>query len=367
MVEAPNSSAPEVTDGVARIDADTCDRDQLKTWLAELPEGTLAVVQGRPATLQRVRELVGPDAVLVPDTMSPFSVERLLQVLRRQQAEMGSVRDRHSRMEVELRHAQKMDAVGQLASGIAHEINTPIQFVGDSVFFLQGAFDDLVRLTEVARAAAGDDPDVRALAEDIDLEFILAEIPRAFERTRGGCDRVSTIVRAMRHFARDDHGTRAAADLVGALQSTVVVASNELKLVADVQTDMEPLPQVVCLVGDLNQVFLNLLVNAAHAIADAGCDRGTIGVSTRDRGDHVEIRISDTGCGIPLDVRDRVFEPFFTTKEVGRGTGQGLAISHAIVVERHGGELFFESEVGVGTTFVLKLPVQPTSALAGTT
>ncbi|MEM6928644.1 MAG: ATP-binding protein [Myxococcota bacterium] len=259
--------------------------------------------------------------------------------------------------EIAIRHSQKMEAVGQLASGVAHEINTPIQFVGDSVYFLEGAFDDLVGVLKTALEAAGPNDELRAMCEEIDLDFLLEEIPRAFERTRGGCSRVSTIVKAMRHFASPDSESPQPADLVTALESTLVVAGSAIKHHADVHTHLEPLPPVVCIVGDVNQVFLNLLVNAAHAIDDAGRGRGRIDVTAKVVGEWVEVTIADSGCGIPDKVASRVFDPFFTTKEVGRGTGQGLAISHAVIVERHHGTLTFETSTE-GTTFTVRLPVR---------
>jgi len=254
-------------------------------------------------------------------------------------------------------HAQKMQAVGQLASGVAHEINTPVQFVGDSVYFLRGGFEDLCALLALSRTRDAGDPEVAALAAEVDLDFLLDEIPRALDRARGGLQRVTTIVSALRHFAKADAVQAAPADLVEAIQSTIVVANGELKYVAEVQTDFDPLPLVHCRVGDLNQVFLNLLVNAAHAIRDAGRERGLIRVTARHADSQVEVRVADDGAGIPACVADRVFEPFFTTKEVGEGTGQGLSISHAIVVDQHGGSLHFESIEGEGTTFVVRLPV----------
>ncbi|MEN0062859.1 MAG: HAMP domain-containing sensor histidine kinase [Myxococcota bacterium] len=266
--------------------------------------------------------------------------------------------------EISLRHSQKMEAVGQLASGIAHEINTPIQFVGDSVFFLQSAFDDLIAVVKAARVELGRNPTVDQLCDDIDLEYLLEEVPRAFERTRGGCDRVSTIVQAMRHFASPDSETPQPADLATALETTLVVAANTIKRSADVETQLPAMPPVVCHVGDLNQVFLNLLVNAAHAIDDADRGRGRITVTGRVDEPWVEIRITDTGCGIPEAVASRIFEPFFTTKEVGRGTGQGLALCHAVVVERHRGTLTFETG-DQGTTFVVRLPIRGPGAPKG--
>jgi len=272
--------------------------------------------------------------------------------------------------ELAARQAQKLEAVGRLAAGIAHEINTPIQFVGDNTHFLLDAFAGLQRLLgayaalrEAAVAGAVDAALVETIGraeEELDLPYLREEIPRALAQTLEGVERVATIVRALKEFAHPIRKEHAPADLNHALQSTLTVARNELKYVADVQTDFEPLPPVVCQVGDLNQVFLNLLINAAHAIADKVGDsgaRGTITVRTRHCPPRVEIAISDTGSGIPAAIRDRIFDPFFTTKEVGRGTGQGLALARAIVVEQHGGELTFDTVEGAGTTFYVRLPV----------
>ena len=273
--------------------------------------------------------------------------------------------------EVELRHAQKLESVGRLASGIAHEINTPIQFVGDNTRFLQESFGGLQTLIskyqELRDAAASGTvtPDLLAevvrAEEQSDCAYLLEEIPRALTQTLDGVSRVATIVRAMKDFAHPESKEKAAADLNKALLSTLTVARNELKYVADVETHFGELPLVVCNISDLNQVFLNLLVNAAHAIGEVvkgTGKKGKIRVRTVAEGKTVLISIADTGCGIPEGTRNRIFDPFFTTKEVGQGTGQGLAIARSVVVERHKGSLTFESEVGKGTTFCIRLPVE---------
>ena len=275
-----------------------------------------------------------------------------------------------TRLEMDLRHAQKLEAVGSLAAGIAHEINTPIQFVGDNTRFLQGAFTELATLLakyrELREAAANGGPgsglvEVVIEAEKAaDLDFLREEIPQALAQSLDGVTRVATIVRAMKEFAHPSSSEKAATDLNQALQSTLTVARNEIKYVANVETDFQKLPLVECNGGDMNQVFLNVLVNAAHAIRDRGEPNGkmgAIGIRTHREGDQVVISVSDTGCGIPENIRDKIFEPFFTTKEVGRGTGQGLAIARNIVVEKHGGSLTFDTEVGRGTTFHIRLPI----------
>ena len=274
------------------------------------------------------------------------------------------------RMAIELRLAQKLEAVGRLAAGIAHEINTPIQYVGDSVSFLQSAETDLGKLrTEYRRAigrladhepAQAVLPELEALESNLDLEFLSQEIPRAFERTLDGVERVAAIVRAMKEFAHPDSAQHEYADLNRALTTTLTVARTEYKYHAEVETRFGELPQVNCNVGELNQVFLNLIVNAAHALAESGKDASTgrIRIVTAAARDQVTISITDNGCGIPQENLDKVFDPFFTTKPVGRGTGQGLAIARSIIAEKHGGRIDVHSVVGRGTTFTLHLPVK---------
>ncbi|HTZ72587.1 MAG TPA: ATP-binding protein [Candidatus Aquilonibacter sp.] len=282
----------------------------------------------------------------------------------------NDVTDR-KRMEVELRHSQKLEAVGALAAGIAHEINTPIQFVGDNTRFLQDAFRDVSKLVKTygelceamanGKAAEDAQTQIADARKKADWDYLEKEIPKALEQALDGVNRVATIVRGMKEFSHVDRSpNKAAADLNKALESTLIVARNELKYVADVEVHFGEIPPVFCHLGDMNQVFLNLLINAAHAIADAvkGTQKkGRIGVKTTQEGDRVEVAISDTGTGIPEGVRDKIFDPFFTTKEVGKGTGQGLALARAIVVEKHGGTLTFETEVGKGTTFYIRLPL----------
>ncbi len=273
--------------------------------------------------------------------------------------------------EMELRQAQKLESVGRLASGIAHEINTPIQFVGDNTRFVRDSLRRLQTLLskyqELRDAAASGavSPDllaaVRRVEEESDCAYLLEEIPKALTQTLDGVTRVATLVRAMKDFAHPETKEKAAADLNKALLSTLAVARNELKCVADVETDLGDLPPVVCNISDLNQVFLNLLVNAAHAIGEAvkgTGKKGKIQVRTVAEGKTVLVTVADTGCGIPEGIRTKVFDPFFTTKGVGRGTGQGLAIARSVVVERHKGTLTFESELGKGTSFYVRLPVE---------
>jgi PAS domain S-box-containing protein len=276
-------------------------------------------------------------------------------------------------LEAQLRQAQKLEAIGQLAAGIAHEINTPTQYVGDNVRFLDGAFADLLALLrrhEAARRELGRHPELAALAAELeaatrgaDLAYLTEEIPSALAQSLEGVERIAEIVRSVKAFSHPGGDTLSPIDLNREIENTVSLSRNEWKYEADVVLDLMPeLPPVHCLAGEVNQVVLNLIVNAAHAIGDrrrreGAAAKGTITIRTRLVGDHVEIRVGDTGTGIPAHVQDRIFDPFFTTKPVGKGTGQGLAIARTAIVERHHGMLTFETEAGRGTTFVIHLPV----------
>ena len=275
-------------------------------------------------------------------------------------------------METQLVQAKKMESIGQLAAGIAHEINTPAQFVGDNTRFIKDAFGDMIALSDsfmklfeaVKNGAVNDElvSELDELVDEADLEYLGEEVPSAIDQSLDGIGRISNIVRAMKEFSHPGNKDREKADLNRAISNTITVASNEWKYAADVDTDFdEDLPTVDCYAQELNQVVLNIIVNAAHAIETANRDhpaqKGLISIRTRSLGDQVEIQISDTGCGIPHDIIDRVFDPFFTTKEVGKGTGQGLAMAYKTVVEQHKGHLSVESAPGEGATFTIRLPV----------
>jgi PAS domain S-box-containing protein len=272
-------------------------------------------------------------------------------------------------LEQQLSVAQKMESIGQLAAGIAHEINTPTQYVGDLVRFLQDACEDmrkLIRKLEERLAVGGSGEELsefyREQAEDIDLEFLDEETPKALSMAQEGVERITRIVQAMKKFSHPGLEERRSVDLNAALDNTVTVAKNEWKYVAEVELDLAgDLPSVPCLPGDMNQVFLNILVNGAHAIAEkvkGTTEKGVIKVSSRVNGDWAEVRIADSGTGIPEDNRHKIFDPFFTTKDVGKGTGQGLSIAYSIV-DKHGGTINFETEKDVGTTFIIQLPLHP--------
>jgi PAS domain S-box-containing protein len=288
------------------------------------------------------------------------------------------VRDTTERklLESQLVQEQKLASMGQLAAGIAHEINTPIQYVGDNTRFFQGSFTDLFnllgnyhRLLEASKAGSVPPElvaEMETAVEKADVAFLSEEIPTAIEQSLEGIDRVTTIVQAMRAFSHPGVSEKTPIDLNKAIESTITVARNEWKYAAEMETDFDAdLPLVHCLPGEFNQVILNIVLNAAHAIADIVGDgskgKGIIAIGTRREDDWAEIRISDTGTGIPEAVRSKVFDPFFTTKEVGKGTGQGLAIAHNVVVEKHGGTIGFETEVDKGTTFIIRLPIEDES------
>jgi two-component system, NtrC family, sensor kinase len=263
--------------------------------------------------------------------------------------------------EQRLAASEHLESIGRLAAGVAHEINTPIQFLNDSVYFVREAMQDLMAENEKLRAALGDRAE-----KGSDVEDLKTDLPPALDRIADGLGRIAEIVRSMKEFSHADQREMSQVDLNRAINSTLVIARSEYKYVAEVKTEFGELPQVTCHGGQINQVILNLIVNAAHAIADivkGTSDKGLITVKTFVEDDFVVVSIGDTGGGIPEAIRKRIFEPFFTTKEVGRGTGQGLSIAHRVVTV-HGGTLDFQTEIGVGTTFFVRLPVSPAESAA---
>jgi signal transduction histidine kinase len=263
---------------------------------------------------------------------------------------------------------EKLGAIGQLAAGIAHEINTPAQFVSDNLCFLRDSWTQVESILAHRAAASATDagsaeaqPSGPAASGD-DWSWLQVEVPKAISQSLEGMRRVSKIVRAMRTFSHSSQGEKQSVDLNAALDATLTVANNELKHTAEVFREFQQdLPLVYCIPDEMNQVFLNLIINAMHSMRDA-CknklrENGKLVVRTRQIEQDVQVEIEDNGAGIPEHVRARIFEPFFTTKQVGEGTGQGLTICHDIVTQKHGGKIWFESEVGKGTTFLLRIPV----------
>ncbi len=316
-------------------------------------------------------ELYWESAVISPIKDDAGKITNYLAV-KEDITERKRVEAERNAMELHLRQAQKLESIGQLAAGIAHEINTPTQFVGDNVRFVQEALPHLTNLLRVHKQllAAVKGPLLplesvgvtEASLQMGEVEYYIGELPTAVTESLEGIDRIAHIVRGMKEFSHPTSKDRVAIDLNRAIESTVTVARNEWRYVADLVMALDPkLPLVPCYANEINQVVLNLIVNAAHAIGDvvntqAGT-KGMIRIATVRIADAVEVRVSDTGGGIPEAIRHRIYDPFFTTKEVGKGTGQGLAMAHNTVVKRHGGSLHFESALGQGTTFFVRLPL----------
>jgi two-component system NtrC family sensor kinase len=249
------------------------------------------------------------------------------------------------------------ESIGRLAAGVAHEINTPIQYLNDSVSFVREGVQELFEFIDLLRANGREAPDPDAAENVAELR---RDLPPALARMAEGLSRIAEIVRSMKAFSHADTDEISRVDINDAIRNTLVVARSEYKLVADIETEFGELPKVTCHGGQINQVLLNLIVNAAQAIADVvrgTTARGRITVRTRAEEDGVVIEIQDTGGGIPEHIRSRIFDPFFTTKEVGRGTGQGLSVARSVIVKGHGGSLHFTTEIGRGTTFVVRLPI----------
>ncbi len=283
------------------------------------------------------------------------------------------MQEEHDFLSIQLKQAQKLEAIGQLAAGVAHEINTPTQFVGDNIHYLQGAFSELKELCQlynqlIDETTQGNDTlhcidKIRNFEKEIDLEFLFDDIPASIGQSLDGTNRIRDIVKAMKEFSHPGSTSKEKIDLNHAIESTITVARNEWKYVAEIETQFDKnLPMVEVLPGEFNQVILNILVNAAHAITEKSesdsQQMGKIRIRTEQQGRFAHISISDTGKGIPEQMREKIFDPFYTTKEVGKGTGQGLAIAFSVIVEKHQGQISFESEAGVGTTFHIKIPIE---------
>ncbi|MEM6330543.1 MAG: ATP-binding protein [Planctomycetota bacterium] len=274
-------------------------------------------------------------------------------------------------LQAQLAHGQKLESIGQLSAGIAHEINTPTQYVGDNTRFVRDALADVFGVLDAYATLAdlvrgGGDarqalPALDRAIEAADLGYLTGELTDAVDQSLEGIERVASIVRAMKEFSHPGSATKTPTNLGDAIAATITVATNEWKYVASVETDFDPaMPLVPCLPGDFNQVILNIIVNAAHAIGEKlgrGGEKGLISVSTRVEQAWAVVRIADTGTGIPEEVLTRIFDPFYTTKDVGVGTGQGLAISRSVIVDKHGGTLDVESQVGEGAIFTIRLPI----------
>jgi PAS domain S-box-containing protein len=274
-------------------------------------------------------------------------------------------------IESQMKLSQTMEALGQLAAGIAHEINTPMQFIGDNYYFIKDGFNSFIEYLKEVDTIFADYTDIsvsdlkqimKDKYDNLDLEYLNGEIPKAIESTQNGVERVRKIVLAMKNFAHPSGKLKSLNNINHGINDTIIISKNEWKYVADLEVKLSPDLQLVnCCLDEINQVMLNLVMNAAQAIAEVVKNndekKGKITIETRNAEDFIEIIISDTGCGIPKDKLSRIYDPFFTTKIVGKGTGQGLAITHNIIVNNHNGKIFVESVVGIGTSFKLFLPV----------
>ena len=311
-------------------------------------------------------------AVLEQNISLEQKVQRRTQELQQSHESLSAALLELKMAQAQLLESSKLQAIGQLAAGVAHEINTPVQYVADNTSFLKDAFDKLAgalddTLQVVEQLAAAHDfaaAPLKALSERFktsNLVWVRDQIPLALDQSLEGLERVTTIVSAMKEFSHPSASEKQLVDLHEAIQTTITVARHEWKYVADVETRFDPaVPLVPCLRNEFNQVILNLIVNAAHAIAERNGNqdvRGTIAIATELVGGEVEIRIRDDGTGIANAICDRVYDPFFTTKPVGKGTGQGLAIARSVISGKHGGTIRFETALGEGSCFFVRLPI----------
>ena len=360
-LNSPNK-APEIFDAFAANSAENM-RSELSDYVTG---GSRRLLTMTPREMQ-MRGAKGP--IAVEATIREFSEHgrTMFVFVARDISQRKETEEKRRSLERELLQANKLEAVGQLAGGIAHEINTPVQFVGDNLNFLTDAFESikssLEKFRSAAEAASSEQAvalvEAREHASKADLEFLFSESPTALKESQQGIAQITRIVRAMREFAHPVSLEKEPIDLNKIIETTLTVSRNEWKNSAEVALDLAPqLPATLGFPGEISQVFLNLIINATHAIRDRHRgQRGRIEIVTGARNGKICVTIADNGGGIPEEIREKVFEPFFTTKEVGVGTGQGLAISRDIVVRRHGGSIRFKSTPGVGTTFVIELPV----------
>ena len=331
---------------------------------------TIAVLKKR--VMSRDDAAASPLVVLQQNVALGKVVAMKTRELSRERHDLQEAMAELGRAQAMLLQAQKMEAIGQLAAGVAHEINTPAQYVRDNVAFVRKG----MAMLEVALASAqGLAAEVRAAgmleqplatfetALSGRFDYVRRQMPEALEQSLEGLDRIASIVSAMKEFSHPSAGEKEPVDLRGLISTTATVSRNEWKYVAELRTEFaDDVPQVSCLRDEIGQVLLNLMVNAAHAIAETLVpgerEKGVITVMLRRAGDAaVDICVADDGPGIPEAIRSKIFDPFFTTKGVGKGTGQGLAMAYSTVVEKHNGRIFFQTRVGSGTTFVVRLPI----------
>ncbi|HYQ31104.1 MAG TPA: ATP-binding protein [Polyangiaceae bacterium] len=318
--------------------------------------------QGAPDSEEFAAFCAAVDAAYAANDADRVLLERSIELASTELLEQNAQLERDlasiKRLELELRQAEKLRAVGQLAAGVAHEINTPIQYVGDSLHFIKESCRSLLRLSQQATEGISHSV-MKETAEEIGLSFLADEVPSALEQIEAGVKRVGAIVSALKDFGHPEASQVAVTDVNRCLETALLIAQNELRQVASVEVVLGDLPPLRGYPGDLSQVLLSLLVNAAHAVTERFGNqdrRAWIHVTTRLVGGEIVICVADNGSGIRADHQPRIFEPFFTTKPFGKGSGQALAVAHGIVVHKHGGSISFESRAGSGSTFRVQLP-----------
>lgn len=281
--------------------------------------------------------------------------------LLRRNRELTELNEQLSRAQQQLLQSEKLASIGQLAAGVAHEINNPISFVFSNFGTLETYIADLLRVVAAYEAAeehigdAGAKAGIAALRGQVELDYLVEDVPVLMSESREGIERVRKIVQDLKDFSRvDERQDWQWVDLHRGIDSTLNIVNNEVKYKADIVKHYGDIPEVECLPSQINQVILNIVVNGAHAISGA---RGCITIRTGQEGEHVWIEISDTGCGIPEAIQSRIFDPFFTTKAIGSGTGLGLSLSYGII-QKHGGRIEVRSKVGAGATFRIVLPIR---------
>lgn len=326
---------------------------------------------GNPAKLQDFRYIRSDKREgFLKITVSPFGNE---DIGKSSVLIVGEDITERRSLENQLTQAQKLESIGQLAAGIAHEINTPIQYLSDNLAFLQESFNDILTVKSKfdifqktipkSFQSTREGMELNQAITELDLDYLAEEIPTAVSHSKEGLEYVTKIVKGMRDFSHPKVRKKVCIDINKAILSTITVARHEWKNIAEIETQFDKdLPQIFCYPGELNQVILNIVINATHAIEDLigtnPDEKGKITITTQQNNEYVEIRVKDSGTGIPKNIQSKIFDPFFSTKDVNRGTGQGLSISYSVIVEKHHGNLTFETESGKGTTFLIQLPIQ---------
>ena len=312
-------------------------------------------------TLRLIRDAEGHPLEVI-GSLTDITDRRLIEeALKKTGEEQKLLIEKLQQAQAQLLQSEKMASIGQLAAGVAHEINNPVGFVNSNMGSLRNYVETLFKVIEgydAALARTNSSPEMNAeiakLKEEADLEFLKDDVTALVKESMDGLKRVKDIVQSLKDFSHVGETDWQMADLHHGLDSTLNIAHNEFKYKATIDKQYGELPLVKCLASQLNQVFMNLIVNASHAIKESG----VITIRTGTEGDWVWVEIGDNGVGIPEENLSRIFEPFFTTKPVGQGTGLGLSLSYSIV-NKHGGRIDVESEVGKGTRFIIRLPIEP--------